>query len=108
MEDIINPAWVKKRRAEEYKTAIAGFSPTTAREWTTEEISLRSEDGNGYKCKFVDLPDGEKEWIISAINGLGAAKSAAFGASQGTITFNNWQKEVTYQFKNGKYELKQN
>ncbi len=107
VQDIINPEWVKKRRAEAYKTAILGFSPTTAKAWTTEEITLRSEDGTGYKCKFVDLLGSEKEWIISAINGLDAAKAAAFGASQWTITFNNWEKEVTYKFENGKYELKQ-
>ena len=108
VQDIINPEWVKKRRAEAYKTAITSFSPVATKAWTTEEITLKSEDGSGYKCKFVDLLDSEKEWIIAAINGLDATKTAAFWNSEPSITFNNWKGMVTYEFKNGKYEKKWN
>lgn len=106
--DLIDPDNAKKRRADAYKDAIVNYTPTTT-SWTTEEITLRSEDGKWYSSTFVDLLGTEKEWIIAAINGItDVGKREAFGNREPTITFDNWEKEVTYQFnKNGdkKYDL---
>ena len=107
LQDLINPNRVKERRADAYGKAIVKFTPTST-QWTSENITLESEDGKPYSCKFVDLINSKKEWIIAAINGLDEAKRSAFGASQPEVKFNNWEKEVTYKFnKNGdkKYDL---
>lgn len=107
LQDLINSDRVKERRADAYGKAIVNFTPTST-QWTSENITLESEDGKPYSCKFVDLINSKKEWIIAAINGLDEAKRSAFGASQPEVKFNNWEKEVTYKFnKNGdkKYDL---
>lgn len=107
IQDIINPESAKKRRANEYKTAITSFTPKTA-SWINEEVVLRSEDGKGYKCKFVDLLDSEKKWIIEAINGItDENKRKAFGQLK-TVSFTDNGSKVTYEFNkkgDNKYDL---
>lgn len=118
LDDFIrHPENVKIRRAEAYKDAIVNFTPTTT-DWTTENITIKSENWtSSYTCKFTDVLASKKEDIIKAINGLDENKRKAFGASNPRIVFNNWKNDVMYEFNsrkdaNGKeinlYELKSN
>lgn len=100
---------VKWRMDDAYKQAIIATTPASTN-WTEQEIIVKSEDWkSSEKYRFIDVYKTRKTDIINAINGISdETKRDAFGKSQPKITFNDWEKNVTYEF-NGtskKYELK--
>ena len=99
IEDILNPDRVKWRQDEAYKTTVLGLT-SVPQNWTNFEIDIKSKDWrSSYKYSFDQVSPDKKTGIIDAINSISdASKRALFGKSKPTITFNDWKKDVTYQF----------
>ena len=113
IQSIINPDEAKKNKESfdkdnSYKEKIKTLTniPTN---WTTQEIPIKSKDGNSTEMHtFTNVDNTRKKEIIQVINELPDQNKLAFWNSQKTIKFNDWKKEVTYEFNstNKKYEEK--
>ena len=105
VNDLINSSWVSWRKADAYESQIGNFTPVSGTPRTLQWVDITSENWS-YKQSFEALPGEKKAWIIEAINGLDMDKRKAFGGSAPQINFNDWTKEVRYQFveKNEQWE----
>lgn len=113
IDSIMDPDKVKQNRElldkdNAYKDTIKTITSLQTN-WTTQEIEIKSKDGNGTeKHTFINVDNSRKKEIIEAINGLDENRRVEFWNSQKTIKFNNGTKDVTYEFNSTdkKYEEK--
>lgn len=107
-------AWLKPDEAAEKAANLRASSywdklvssTDLGKNWTTKEIEIGEWD-NKQTVTFNSLDVSQKKEVIEKINNIAEDKRLAFRDSQSIITFNDWEKDVTYKFDDNtnKYKL---
>ena len=114
LQSWLDPEWTAKRATENASNLkVTSYwdklvsSTDLGKNWTTKEIEIGEWD-NKQTVTFNSLDVSQKKEVIEKINNIAEKdKRIAFRDSQSIITFNDWEKDVTYEFDNNtnKYKL---
>ncbi len=99
INNFIDPDRVKKKRDDYYKDQITKVSDISW-DWRSYEITIQPDGSNGspIKYKFTDVADNRKKDIIDAINAMDKEKRKKFVGDTRTVSFNDWNEDVVYEF----------